>query len=261
MPKKHIDNTVPIYLRIRQRARQIVSDFPSPDFYKDFSRFDNLSRQLFEADQTLAELRLFVKQNIEDDFGHGLQHATKVAIDGGTLMLIEGRRFGYSEKIIERRVLVAQCAGMLHDIKRKQKNHSVKGAAYARQLLQNYNFTSGEIEAIWKAIHNHEAFMTDTAKIHTRYGELVSDCLYDADKFRWGPDNFTHTVWDMVLYRNPPLTKFMDRYPQGMEGLAKIKSTFRSYTGKQYGPQFIDLGLAIGEKLYDVIKVVFAQYL
>jgi hypothetical protein len=65
----------------------------------------------------------------------------------------------------------------------------------------------------------------------------------------------------MVLFHNPPLTKFMDRYPQGMEGLAKIKSTFRSYTGKQYGPQFIDIGLAIGEKLYEVIKVEFAQYL
>jgi hypothetical protein len=45
MPKKHIDNTAQIYLRIRQRARQFVSDFPSPDFYKDFSRFDDLSRQ------------------------------------------------------------------------------------------------------------------------------------------------------------------------------------------------------------------------
>jgi hypothetical protein len=261
MPKKHIDNTVPIYLRIRQRARQIVSDFPSPAFYKVFSRFDDLSRQLFETDTTLAELRLFVKQNIEDDFGHGLQHAIKVAIDAGTLMLIEGRRIGYTDKFIKRRVLVTQCAGMLHDIKRKQKNHSVKGAAYARQLLQNYNFKPEEIEAIWKAIHNHEAFIGDTAKINTRYGELVSDCLYDADKFRWGPDNFTHTVWDMVLYHNPPLTKFMDRYPQGMEGLAKIKTTFRSYTGKQYGPQFIDLGLAIGQKLYEVIKAEFAQYL
>ena len=261
MPKKHIDNTVSIYLEIRQRARQIVSEFPTPDFYKHFSQFDERSRKLFESDPTLAELRLFVQKNIEDDFGHGLQHAIKVAIDAGTLMLIEGRRMGYSDKFTERRVLVTQCAGMLHDIKRKQKKHSVKGAAYARQVLQNYNFKPEEIEAIWKAIHNHEAFAADTAEINSRYGGLVSDCLYDADKFRWGPDNFTHTVWDMVLYRTPPLTTFMDRYPRGMEGLARIKTTFRSHTGKQYGPQFIDLGLAIGEKLYEVIKVEFARYL
>ncbi len=251
----------PIYLRIRQRARQIVSCFPIPDFYKDFSSLDKLSRQMLETNSILADLRLFVKQNIEDDFGHGLQHAVKVAIDAGTLMLIEGKRVGYTNKFKDRRVLIAQCAGLLHDIKRKHRNHSVKGAAYARKVLKSYDFQPEEIEDIWKAIHNHEAFITDTAEINTRRGALVSDCLYDADKFRWGPDNFTDTVWDMVLFYNPPLTKFMDRYPKGMDSLVTIKSTFRTHAGKKYGPQFIDIGLAVGEKLYEVIKTEFAQFL
>ena len=53
----------------------------------------------------------------------------------------------------------------------------------------------------------------------------------------------------------------MAGYSQGMEKLATIKSTFRTPTGKKFGPQFIDLGLAIGEELYEVIKTEFSEYL
>jgi hypothetical protein len=117
-----------------------------------------------------------------------------------------------------------------------------------------------EIEDVCRAIQNHEAFKEIT-KIESAEGILVSDCLYDADKFRWGPDNFTHTLWDMISVHNPPLDKFMARYPKGMAGLEKIKSTFRSQTGRKYGPQFIDLGLTIGRKLHDVILSEFSDHL
>lgn len=53
----------------------------------------------------------------------------------------------------------------------------------------------------------------------------------------------------------------MARYPKGMAGLEKIKMTFRSQTGKKFGPQFIDLGLTIGRKLRDVILDEFSEYL
>ena len=252
---------VPIYARIRRRARQIVSSAPAPDFYSDFSRADKSSRQLLETDSVLAELRGFVADHIEDDFGHGLQHAIKVAIDAGTLMLVECEHLGYANQFTQRRVLIVQSAGLLHDIKRKQKNHAVKGAEYARKVLKHYPFSSEEVEDIWKAIQNHEAFKSEIATINTRSGALVSDCLYDADKFRWGPDNFADTVWDMVLFRNPPLSNFVDHYPKGMEGIANIKTTFRTQTGKRYGPQFIDIGLVIGEELLNVIKTEFVQFL
>jgi hypothetical protein len=35
-----------------------------------------------------------------------------------------------------------------------------------------------------------------------------------------------------------------------MEFLKKIKDTFRTPTGRKYGPGFIDLGVAIGDELY-----------
>jgi hypothetical protein len=36
-----------------------------------------------------------------------------------------------------------------------------------------------------------------------------------------------------------------------MNGIEKIKGTFRTDTGKRYGPEFIDHGITIGKVIYD----------
>lgn len=250
----------PIYARIRERAREIVSRYPSPDFYRDHLRANSFSKNFLQNDPVVTKLRRFVATHLEDNYGHGMEHAIKVTIEAGALMEIEGKIAGYDKPILEKRLRVVQSAGLLHDIKRKTKNHAKHGAAYAREILEDFPLSADEIEDVYRAIHNHEAFKKNLP-IETAEGALVADCLYDADKFRWGPDNFAHTLWDMISIYNPPLTKFMERYPKGMEGIAKIKSTFRTTTGKKYGPQFIDFGLAIGEELYEAIKREFSDYL
>jgi hypothetical protein len=249
-----------IYSRIRQRARQIVSQYPFPDFYQDHSLSNELSLQYLETNPFIEKLRSFVAKHLKNNFGHGIKHALKVAIDAGALIIIENKLAGRSDNFINQRVIIAQCAGLLHDIQRKHEDHAVKGAVYARQVLQIFPFKSHEVDDICLAIRNHEAFKK-TVKASTSEGGLVSDCLYDADKFRWGPDNFTDTIWAMVSFFNIPVAEFMDLYPEGMEKLVKIKHTFRTNTGKKYGPQFIDLGLAIGEELFDVIQTEFAHLL
>jgi hypothetical protein len=65
----------------------------------------------------------------------------------------------------------------------------------------------------------------------------------------------------MASFFEIPVVKFMELYPNGMENIAKIKHTFRTGTGKKFGPQFIDTGLAIGEELFDVIHREFADLL
>jgi hypothetical protein len=250
----------PIYHQIRQRARQIILRHPTPDFYHDHSLAYEASRQFFDSDLVIKKLLSFVAGTLEDDFGHGLMHAVKVSHDAGTLMVIEGRQSGYDKDPLFRQVCLVQTAGLLHDIKRKKKDHSAHAAAHAKKLLKKYPFSTEEIGNICGAIQNHEAFK-DPIDADSPEGELISNCLYDADKFRWGPDNFQDTLWNMVSYFNPPLAKFMDGYPQGMGKLKTIKTTFRTATGKKYGPQFIDLGLAIGEELFGVIKSEFSRYL
>jgi len=250
----------PIYHQIRQRARQIILRHPAPDFYHDHSLDHEVSRQYFDSDFVIKKLLSFVAETLEDDFGHGLMHAVKVSHDAGTLMVIEARKSGYSEDQFPRLVCLVQAAGLLHDIKRKKKDHSSHAAAHAGKLLKKYPFSTKEIKNICTAIQNHEAFK-DPARADSFEGALISNCLYDADKFRWGPDNFHDTLWDMVSYFNPPLAKFIDGYPLGMEKLKTIKTTFRTATGKIYGPQFIDLGLAIGEELFGIIKSEFSGHL
>ena len=132
------------------------------------------------------KLRSFVAEHLEDDLGHGIKHALKVAIDAGALMIIENKLAGRSDNFINQRVIIVQCAGLLHDIQRRHEDHGVKGAVYARQVLQIFPFKSHEVDDICRAIRNHEAFKK-TVKASTSEGALVSDCLYDADKFRWGP--------------------------------------------------------------------------
>jgi hypothetical protein len=57
----------------------------------------------------------------------------------------------------------------------------------------------------------------------------------------------------MVAFSGLPVDQFLTLYPSAMERLARIKSTFRTPAGRRYGPEFIDLGLAVGEELYRVI--------
>jgi len=247
-----------IYRDIQKKALQIASDFSLPEFYQDYHCIYEASLMVYETDPIIAKLRTFVAGYIESDFGHGMNHVVKVTIDAGALLIIEARNAGYPENIINRRLLIVQCAGLLHDIKRKQKEHAIKGSEFAKDLLKSYPLTPDEIEAIRLSIRNHEAFKS-VEKIDSAEGILVSDCLYDADKFRWGPDNFTETVWDMLAFANTPISKFIEHYPNSVAGLSKIKNTFRTCTGKKYGPQFIDLGIAIGQVIYEYLKEAYSE--
>ncbi len=246
-----------LYLRFRERARRIAARLPGPDFYRRESAAVGLSRHLLANDPLVGSVRGLVAGRLDDDFGHGLLHAVKVAEDAGALMHLVGRAAGWGDEFRVRRIGIVQCAALLHDIRRKRRHHAEHGSVLARELLAGYPLGADEIEDICIAIRNHEAFQP-AASIDTREGAAVSDCLYDADKFRWGPDNFTDTLWAMLSVSRPTVPEFLGRYPKGMESLRRIKATFRSAAGRRYGPQFIDLGIAIGEELYRVITTEFA---
>jgi hypothetical protein len=242
-----------VYVDIRARAREIAARFPEPDFYRAHATEVAAALDLLEREPALQTLRAYVAERLEDDFGHGLQHALKVAVDAGALMLVEGRAAGYGHAQLVRRAVVCQAAALLHDICRKSPDHAAKGACMAAEVLEDFGFSAAEIADIRLAIESHEAFRP-VKPADGPEAVLVADCLYDADKFRWGPDNFRDTVWDMVAYHDPPLEVFLSRYPAGMESLERIGGTFRSSTGRRFGPQFIRFGLAIGRELLAVIQ-------
>ena len=148
----------PIYAHLRERARQIVAELPPPDFYRDHLQAATYSRQYLINDPILIKLRQFVSDNLVDNLGHGLEHAIKVTEDAGAILYIEGQTAGYSQVKLERRMSIVQCAGLLHDIKRKQKDHAKLGAEQAAKVLNDYPLNPEEIEDVCRAIQNHEAF-------------------------------------------------------------------------------------------------------
>ncbi len=258
-----MDDLQAIYADLKKTARAIAARFPQPDFDRDFPRLMAFSRQRFETDVFLTELKRFVTRQTENNPGHGFGHARKVALDAGTIAAVEADRACYSSGKTTHLVFLAHCAGLLHDIRRTQKDHAVQGAAAAREKLESGNdqrLGENDIAAVSFAICNHEAFK-NRRKSDSTLQMLLSGCLYDADKFRWGPDNFTHTVWDMIEIAPPPLGKFVYLYPRAMEYIAAIKATFRTPVGREYGPQFIDQGLAIGEELLQVVNVRYGHCL
>ncbi|MHB8770684.1 MAG: HD domain-containing protein [Syntrophales bacterium] len=235
-------------------SRAIAAEVGTPRFYLEKEREVALSRELFRS-EPLAAAGLSLIAGRDACLGHGISHVEKVAVDSGALVLIEAGAKAADARI-RRLVLLAQLAGILHDISRSQRNHAERGAEEVTTLLAGLALESDESAGIVNAIRNHEAFRP-CHRSPDREGQLLSDVLYDADKFRWGPDNFTETLWAMVAPRGLPLPVLLPRLLPGIEGVGRIRDTFRTPTGKQYGPDFIDRGVAIGRRLHAALSARF----
>jgi hypothetical protein len=249
-----------IYQEMIETSRKIAASFPPPRFYDCCAEWLALSRSVFTANEQVLKCRGMVLQALQDNFGHGLDHAEKVAVEAGALVYIEGAKLSLEDSARQEAGILVQIAGLLHDLRRGEKNHAQAGAWAAEKILEEFSISPASGRYIVEAITNHEAFV-EPKRIHSVIGQMISDALYDADKFRWGPDNFTFTLWQMLRFSQAPIGRLIRRFPRGMKRIVGIKDTFRTDTGKAYGPEFIDLGLRIGEKIYEFLQERFAAEL
>jgi len=247
-----------IYEEMIIASQEIAASFPQPSFYVCCREPLNLSRSLFDEDAQVMRCRTLVHNELKEDLGHGIDHSEKVALEAGALAYIEGGRLSLEESLRCEACLLAQTAGLLHDLRRDEKDHAKASASAASTMLRELSIFPQKREYIVQAISNHEAFI-DPEKIDSPVGQMISDALYDADKFRWGPDNFTHTLWQMLRSSKASIAPLIRRFPKGMEGISGIKETFRTETGKIYGPEFIELGLKIGQKIYQFLQERFSE--
>ncbi len=236
------------YLRAKHLTEKIAAEVGNPEFYRHHHDAVSESARMYERSPMVRDC-LAIVSGYGDCYGHGLTHIRKVAMDAGAIMLIELKRYPLMPDS-GRLVLLVHLAGLLHDIRRREKNHAKRGAEEAAGILSHFALSAEESSAIARAISNHEAFQPQEPLVNPA-DQLLSDTLYDADKFRWGPDNFTETLWAMLASRNVPLSVVFRHFLPGLEGIRRVRDTFRTETGRKYGPDFIDRGLEIGRRFYE----------
>jgi hypothetical protein len=220
-----------------------------PEFYSRFKAPIALARKLSFTHPMVVLVRETVAPILPEDLGHGMFHSSRVSIDSATLICVELESSPVSRRRLERLMVLGLISGLLHDIRRGEENHAQTGALEAARFLEGFPLGEEEIECICQAIHNHEAFILPV-KCSRPWIQLISDCLYDADKFRWGRDTFTHTLWHMMHHQGLTLEELIEKFPWGIKGIVRVLDTFRTSTGRQFGPQTLEAGMEIGREIY-----------
>jgi len=244
----------PLYRKLQETAHRVARTLSRPLFYHEQADAVRRSEEMLKTHELIRKCHAHLDES-QLECAHGLCHCEAVARDAGAIILVEGRRLAKSQADIEPLFSAAIIAGLLHDIKRSEQDHAVRGSIEAERILTSLAVDERSRSYISYAIRNHEAFKT-VCDLDDEAGCMVSDALYDADKFRWGPENFTGTLWIMVEAHQTPPEALQKTFKEKMKGIEKIKETFRTTTGRRYGPEFIDQGITIGNVIYDEMTLL-----
>jgi hypothetical protein len=238
----------PIYAALKEKSRDVARRLGPPSFYRVYKKeVERSSRSLAES-EVLLRCRSYLDESKMHP-AHGIDHGERVAVEAGAILQIESASVNIGAAEAEELMLCVQIASLFHDIKRKEADHTAKGSAEAERILEDFAIKEIHKRYITAAIRNHEAFK-EVLGSEDREAKLISDSLYDADKFRWGPDNFTTTVWLIMESSETPVDALYRDFLIKMDGVGRIKETFRTGIGKKCGPEFIDLGMKIGKEIY-----------
>lgn len=233
---------------LKKEAKAMASAQPVPVFYRDLETQIEFARDMFFDHPLVIRLQEDVLPFLYDEYAHGVYHSKKVAIEAGAIILREGEDMDGDR--VRELVLLAQFCGLLHDSCRLDENHALRGAETSRVILNNYPLSERSKELIAESIARHEAFKPEQPIENDPELALLSGALYDADKFRWGPDNFSTTLWEICDYEDWTVQEIIEKFPKGLEIIKSIESTFRTETGRIYGPEMIAQGINIGSAIY-----------
>ncbi|MGC2064403.1 MAG: hypothetical protein WA610_15645 [Thermodesulfovibrionales bacterium] len=237
-----------LYAQLKETALQTACRIGNPLFYERHDKELLISSAFFESSSVISRCLQFLDESKLHP-AHGILHCEKVAREAGAILLIERLERGLEDTDRDALLLSVQIAGLFHDIRRSEADHPIAGSREAERILRDFDMRDRYKQYIVAAIRNHEAFKKVLSSADEP-ARLVSDCLYDADKFRWGPDNFTKTLWLITESFNIPLKRLYQDFEEKLEGIGRISETFRTDTGRRYGPEFIEMGLRIGNEIY-----------
>ncbi len=235
----------------KREARKIAISLGTPDFHRACAADYDHSHEHFFDHPIIFRLREDVIPFLYDDYGHGIEHSKNVAIDAGAIALAESRSL--DKDLVRRMVLLAQISGLLHDICRLDLDHARHSAETSRRVLAAYDLSDEERDIVACAIASHET-PGPVAPFGDPIRQLVSDSLYDADAFRWGPDHFVTALWEICDYQEWPMSAIIGRFPAAMERAMAKASGFRTVTGRTYGPELMERGGVIGRRMHKLLR-------
>jgi hypothetical protein len=237
-----------MYPELKEKALRAAQKAGTPSFYTKHKKELDASLLSYSESSLVRKCMTYLDESKLHP-AHGIFHCEKVALEAGAILQAEAGKMGLETTTISELMLCVQIAGLLHDIKRSEKDHTIAGGIEASVILRDFALKERYKGYIVSAIRNHEAFRK-ILDSDDESAKLISDSLYDADKFRWGPDNFTVTLWLIVESTGTTLEGLCESFKEKMEGIQNIKKTFRTKTGQKYGPEFIDKGIMIGNEIY-----------
>jgi len=243
-----------LYAQLREKALQTACSLGVPSFYELHERELLVSSAFFESSSIISRCLEYLDESKLHP-AHGILHCEKVAREAGAIVMAEVPGRQCSDRRRDELVLSAQIAGLFHDIRRNEADHPLAGSLEAGRILSDFDIPEKHKRYIIAAIRNHEAFR-EVLGSEDETARLISDCLYDADKFRWGPDNFTVTLWLITEAYLIPVRTLFDDFEKKMDGIRKIGETFRTSTGRRFGPEFIEMGMAIGNEIYKEMRSI-----
>jgi hypothetical protein len=231
-------------LDIKRRVKELVAARPLPAFSMDCAEELSHANSMFFDNPLMLRLQADALAFLNEACGLGVEHGKRVAIDAAAIVLAEPSDLSPDER--RRLALLAEMAGLLHDSLRYEDDHAEKGADLCLRLLRGYPLESEERIWIARAVALHESplHIAEDGPVGAR---LLAGAVHDADRFRFGPDIFSATLWELCECDEWPLEKIAQKFPEGPAMAARFKDSFRTVQGSSYGPALIDEGLAIAE--------------
>lgn len=241
----------PRILELKRHARELSAKRPQSAFCLECAEELGHASNLFFDHPLLVRLQSDALGFLNEPCGLGVEHGKRVAIDAAALVLAEPS--GLSQEDRRRLALLAEIAGLLHDALRHEDDHAEKGADLCLRILRGYPLAPEERVWIAQAVALHEADLP-LADAGPESARLLSGAVHDADRFRFGPDFFAATLWELCECDDWTLEQIAQAFPKGRELAAACANGFRTEQGRRYGPALIEEGLLLANdyaRLFD----------
>lgn len=234
-------------LDLRNEAKKRAKDLPVTAFYLDHATEVSYAWELFFDHPLMRRLQDDCLTFLYDDAMFGIEHSKKVAQEAAAIVMAEDAGLETDRK--KHLALLASIAGMLHDLQRGEDDHAHRSAEAVPDLLKGYPLTAEDVVLITRAVDGHEQ-RTDPGDYADPSERLLCQALYDADKFRFGPDIFCTTMWLFCDYTSWSLAEMAGQFPKGISVAKTIVPTLRTDIGRSYGSELIEQGIKLGEIMH-----------